>query len=437
MKKFVVYIALLFTVYACIEPFEFETRDAAGILVVEASITDKLQKHVVVLSRAANLENVNVKVRDTLDITGPITKIIRERVNPENGASVKLTDSEGNTFNFEDSGEGEYVSADAFALANNTAYQLLISTSNNETYESGFEAVQGKSEISELYAERGFNENGKEGMLIYLNGADTQGQSDYFRYEYEETYKIIVPNFTGKKLEIIREEQETLSDFTVLYPDARVVVNTDQQQICYNGTSNTDINLVNTNVLAAPELERHVVRFLDRDNTIISHRYSILSKQFVINSAAYNYYQNLSDFAQSESVFSEIQPGFLEGNIRRTDVEDGLVLGYFEVASVSERRLFFNYSDFFPNEPLPPYFGNISCNRPIAPSLDNPLRDGPQPLGCEHPPSLIRRVKSNEIDYLGENLVPGECEGPYLMTPSICADCTLLGDNIKPEFWVD
>lgn len=436
MKRLVVYIALLFSVYACIEPFEFETRDAAGILVVEATITDDLQKQFVVLSRAANLVNVNVKVRDTLDVTGPITKIIRERVNPENGASVKLMDSEGNIFNFEDSGEGEYVSADAFALANNTTYQLLISTSNNETYESAFEAVQGKSEINGLYAERGFNENGEEGMLIFVNGADSQGQSDYFRYEYEESYKIITPNFTRKELEIIREEREVLLDGTILYPDVRVVTVQDEEQTCYSSASSKAINLANTNTLSIPVLEGHIVRFLDRNNTIISHRYSILAKQFIINAAAYNYYQNLSNFAQSESVFSEIQPGFLEGNVRRTDIEDGLVLGYFEVASVSERRLFFNYVDFFPNEPLPPYFGNTSCNRPIAPALGNPERDGPPALGCP-PASLIRRVKSNEISYLGENLEPGECEGPYLMTPSICADCTLLGSNVVPEFWID
>jgi len=427
---------MLFSISACIEPFDFETRDAEGILVVQTTMTDAVEKKLVVLSRAANLENVNLSQRDTLDVRGPIIRTINERVNPETGANLNLIDDEGIVYEFEDMGNGVYESIDAFTLLEDKTYQLNIATSNNETYQSNFETLSGKSQIDDIYAERGLNENGEEGVNIYINGTDSSDRSDYFRYDYEETYKIIAPNFTRRELEIIREEREVLDDGTNIFPDARVVTVENEEQVCFNSANSISIDLANTNALASPVLEKHVVRFLERDNTIISHRYSILSRQYVINAEAYNYFQNLSNFAQSESVFSEIQPGFLEGNIRRTDVDNGLVLGYFEVASVSERRLFFNFVDFFPDEALPPYFGDTNCRRTIAPSLGNPERDGPQPLGCP-PPSLIRRVISNEISYFGENEVPGECEGPYLMTPSICADCTLLGSNVKPDFWID
>lgn len=431
-----VYIATILSVYSCIEPFEFETRDAEGILVVQTTMTDALEKKVVVLSRAANLENVNAATRDSLDVSRPFVRTINERVNPEEGASVSVMDDEGNIFVFEEIGNGIYESQEVFALQNGTTYQLQISTLNNETYESDFELLASKSEINDLYAERGLNENGEEGITIFIDGSDSMGQSDYFRYEYAETYKIIAPNYTGLNLRVIREEFEFVNDSTILWPDVELIAAPFEQQICYNSTSSKTINLANTNALASPILERHVVRFIDRDNPILSHRYSILSKQFVINAEAYNYYQNLNNFAQSESVFSEIQPGFLEGNMRRTDIENGFVLGYFEVASVSETRFFFNYEDFFPNEPLPPYFGDTSCNRIIAPALGNPERDGLQPLGCP-PPSLIRRTKSREISYIGINEEPGDCEGPYLMVPGICADCSLLGSNIKPDFWMD
>ncbi len=423
-------------VSGCIEPFEFETRDAEGVLVVQATITDVLKKQVVVLSRTADLANVNIDARDTLDVRRPFVPTVKERVNPENGAMVKLLDDQGNMFEFVNSGDGVYESVAEFALVQNVEYQLRIETLNNEIYESEFEALAGKSNINDVYAERNLNENGEEGITIFADGSDSDGNSDYFRYEYEETYKIIAPNYTGLELEIIREERVDINDSTILWPDVKLASITEERQVCYNSDSSVNINLANTNALASSVLEGHVVRFINRDNAILSHRYSILLRQYVINGETYNYYQNLSNFAQSESVFSEIQPGFLEGNLKRTDIQDGSVIGYFEVASVVQQRLFFNYEDFFPDEELPPYFGNTNCERMIVPTLGNPERDGPQPPWCPAP-SLIRRIKSREISYIGINVDPGECEGPYLMTAGICGDCTILGSNVKPDFWID
>ena len=435
MKQILIYIAVLVCGASCIEPFEFETRDAEGILVVQVTMTDALEKQVVVLSRAADLANVNIGV-DSLDVRETFVPTTNERVNPENGATVQLLDSQGNEFDYEDRGNGVYESIDVFALLANVEYQLRILTTNNEMYESEFESLAGKSKINGLYAERNLNENGEEGMTIFADGTDTSGKSDYFRYSYSETYKIIAPSYSGLELEIIREEGVFVNDSTFLSPDLKLVRRKEEERVCYNSDNSISINLATTNTLTSSVLEGHVVRFINRNNAVLSHRYSILLHQFVIDAETYNYYQNLSNFAQSESVFSEIQPGFLEGNIKRTDVDNGLVLGYFEVASVTQQRFFFNYVDFFPNEELPPYFGNTNCDRIIAPALGNPLRDGPQPLGCP-PPSLIRRIKAEQINYVGGNEDPGECEGPYFMVPSICADCTILGTNVKPDFWID
>ncbi|WP_461444247.1 DUF4249 domain-containing protein [Maribacter sp.] len=435
LKKLMLYITTLFSFTACIEPFEFETRDAEGILVVQTSMTDIVKNQFVVLSRAADLANVNIEF-DSLDVRQSFVPATNERLNPENGAKVELVDDQGNVIEFTDKDNGLYESTLPFGLAENTDYQLRILTANQETYESGFESLSGKSKINDLYVERGFNENGEEGVIIYADGANLTDESDFFRYDYVETYKIIAPTYSGLQVEIIREEGIFVNDTTFLWPDVRLQRRQEEERVCFNSNSSVAIDLANTNTLSAAILEGHVVRFINRNNAIISHRYSMLLNQYVINSGAYNYYQNLSNFAQSESVFSEIQPGFLEGNIRRTDVEDGLVLGYFEVASVDRKRVFFSYADLFPGEELPPFFGNTNCDRLLSPALGNPEKDGPQPLGCP-PPALIRRVKAEELNYFAINEDPGECEGPYYMTPSICGDCTILGTNVKPDFWIE
>lgn len=435
MKRIALYITLLLALSSCIEPFDFETRDARGILVVQATMTDRVDTKFVILTRASDLANVNIEI-DSLDVRQSFTPTTNARLNPEEGATVTLVSDQGLEYGFDDQGNGLYESTEAFALAHDQEYQLRILTANQETYTSSFEALAGKSRIDDLRAERKANENGEDGVTIFADGSDTSNSSDYFRYDYVETYKLIAPTYSGLEVEIIREEREIVNDTILLWPDVKLATRKEEERVCYNTDRSVSLNLANTNTLSSSVLKGHVVRFIKSDNTILSHRYSLLLNQYIINSGAYNYYQNLSNFAQSESVFSEIQPGFLEGNIQRTDVEDGLVIGYFEVASIDSKRVFFDYVDFFPNEPLPPYFGNTNCDRLIAPALGNPEKDGPQPLGCPEP-SLIRRVKAEEINYYAINEDPGECEGPYLMTPSICGDCTILGSNVKPDFWID
>ncbi|TMM57106.1 DUF4249 family protein [Maribacter algarum] len=436
MKRYFMYLGGLLSLSACVESFDFETRESSGILVVEATITDKVDTQLVVLSRSANLEKVNIPERDSLDVRGSFEASVFERTNPEGGASVKIVSQSGIEFSFNERGDGVYESLNEFGLEASMQYQLQITTRNGETYESEFRGLSGKSRIDNIYAERGFNAQGEEGMLIFADGTNTTSESDYFRYSYEETYKIIAPTWTSMEFEVLQEELETINDTVVLYPKVRLVERSEEEQICYTTKRSQEINLASTLTSDASDIKRHVVRFINRNDPMLSHRYSILLKQFVVDNNAHSYYTSLLDFSQQENVFTEIQPGFLEGNLKRTDIDEGKVIGYFEVASIAEKRFFFNYEDFFPNEELPPYFGDINCGRFISPALGDPELDGPQPLGCPGP-TLVFDILSGRLEYATVNADPGDCEGPYFMTFQACGDCTVFGSNIKPDFWED
>ena len=136
------------------------------------------------------------------------------------------------------------------------------------------------------------------------------------------------------------------------------------------------------------------------------------------------FYQTLNELSSSNSVFSDVQPGFIGGNIRNVEDSDEKVLGYFEVANQSEDRLFFNYEDFFPDEDLPPYI--ISCNFLGAPSA---LR----PDGVSSP--LLNAIDSGLFVYVADNVGQVEDGGPFLTARRECGDCTALGSNIVPDFW--
>jgi len=421
-------------VSSCIEPFEFEVRTAENVLVVEGTISTLNQQQFIFLGRAVNLNDVNIPEIPIYSPNTPFRPVDDSRINGESRALVKIVDDQGIEYLFsEQEGEnGIYVSDQSFAAKAGRSYQLQIRTLNNELYESDFSGPIGKSVIEDVYAERTINDFGEEGVAIYLDGSDTSNSSDYFRYTYEETYKITAPNWTPLEFEIIRENQEPQPDGSVLFPAVETVPRAQEEQVCYKTISSTDINLVSTNSLTRASASRVLVRFIDRNNPIISHRYSILIKQYVQSISSYNYYQNLRNFTKSESVFSEVQPGFLEGNIRAMDAEN-TVIGFFDVASVSERRLYFDYDEFFPGEALPPYFFDFNCDRLLSPPIGDTEQDGPPEFNC--PQLLIPRIKLALVEYVADNESPGICEGPYFVTPTICGDCTILGSNIVPDFW--
>jgi len=133
-----------------------------------------------------------------------------------------------------------------------------------------------------------------------------------------------------------------------------------------------------------------------------------LVKQFLQTVEAAKFYRTLLQFSQNENLFSEVQPGFLEGNISSAsgNINDR-VIGFFSVASVTEQRLFFNYADY-----LPP------------------------PEGCGGARSLVELIKLDRIEFV-EVSAKELCQGPYLVTQRPCGDCTVLGSNVEPEFWME
>ena len=287
--------------------------------------------------------------------------------------------------------------------------------------------------MTRVYAERVTNDKGEEGIHIYLDGTDTTGDSKYYRYEYEETYKIIAPNWTSVEFKLTNYEPCNPNPLlTSITYDLEVMPREEEEQVCYKTLNSQHIIQNSSANLSTSSIEGFPVRFIGGDDFILSHRYSILVKQFVQSVNAFSYYQNLDNFSSSSSVFSEIQPGFLQGNITVESDTDKKVLGYFEVASVSEKRLFFDYRDFYPDAPLPLYVNKCV---PFSAPLEHISYCFSGPSGSICPQSLIARIDLNLISYVDQYDSMIVCAGPYLVVPRECGDCTVLGSNIVPDFW--
>ncbi len=430
MKRFTYILCFLVLISSCIEEVSIEEAiesrfNIEELLIVEATLTDQLAFQEVLLSRGSTFAN-----------EGTTTT--------ESGASVQVNDHLGNSYSFQEEASGRYISQQAFAAQQGVRYQLSITTSDNVTYQSEESEISGTSSIDAIYAQRIIEDSGAEGMAIFVDSSNPAGDLNDFRYTYEETYQIIAPNWTAFEFEIIREEEENILDpitgevIETLYPDVLLVPRAQEEQVCYNTVLSNDIILSNGVALTAEQTRGNRVRFIDRNNTIISHRYSILVKQFLQSADAAKFYRTLLQFSQNENLFSEIQPGLIEGNVTAVGDGEKPVIGFFSVASVTEERLFFNYADFFPDEPLPPYFDDVNCNRLIAPVLLNPERDGEIPPNVTCGTPLVDLIKSEEIEFFQSNSdPPPECQGPYFVTFRECGDCTVYGSNVVPDFWTE
>ncbi|WP_419211245.1 DUF4249 domain-containing protein [Maribacter sp. X9] len=393
-------ILLPFLVQGCIEPFEPETVDFESRLVVEANITNESKNQLVKISRTF-----------ALDTTG---------VYAEENAKVQVMVNDESTYDFKDQGNGTYVSQTAFSAKAGLGYRLLFTTKDGDEYISEEEIAPEPTKIHRIYAERGFKDGGaNEGMFIYLDSYDPTGINKYYRYEYEETYKIIAPFWNALDL-YIRNPLPALE--VALRPKER------EERICFGTNVSKAIIQQNITNFKETRISGFPVRFINKENYILSYRYSNLIKQHVQTAEAYAYYRALNDLASNGSIFSQIQTGFLEGNIRSKENQDRLVIGFFEVSSISQKRLFFNYADFFPDEELPNYIGECVFY-PIDPRANAYF--------------MSYAIETAGHKYYGtgdgaENDVrptDGDTGAEFLMVSRICGDCTILGSNVVPNFW--
>jgi hypothetical protein len=418
MKKKYIYIFLIIIFYAsivsCTTPYSYQTNSFEHAIVVEATLTNELKKQEIKLSRTYKFEE-----------DGPIF---------ETEADVYITDNLENQYSFEEVDQ-KYISTSEFQALPDRTYQLHIITKDGRSYSSTNEKLTTVNEIETITPV--VTKKGADlGVEITVNSFDPTNTSKYYRYEYEETYKIIAPKWVST---------EAIARFfppgTGVDGDLTLKQRETEAKTCFSTKKSDHTILTNTNNLSEDRVN-FPLRFISSSDYIIMNRYSIFVKQYVQNFAAHTFYQTLKDISGSESILSQTQPGFFAGNIKSDDNPNEKVIGFFDVSSVSNKRIFFNFSDLFPAEPTPKYPYN--CPDITA---DNEREYVFQ--YCFWPPTdrtclgyeiLDNLIKRNSAYYDGWRLlgvVPSDGSVYIQMYPIQCGDCTSFSSNIKPTFWID
>jgi uncharacterized protein DUF4249 len=382
---------------SCTEPFLIKTIDFDSVLVVEGTLTDEMKRQEVKLSRTVGLEDFGQSIEDNAD--------------------VKIEDSNGNVYAFsQDAATQTYLSDIEFQAEPNTLYTLKVKTSDGRGYTSKAVEAPPKSPIKQVYAEF-VSENGKEGIRVFVDSDDAMGGAQYFRYEYEETYKVRLPANAKFDWEIVGYSDFTRQGQIELTPREWT-----DKEFCYPTISSKGIFQTSTGDLDGNRITRFPIRFIEKGDPALRERYSILVKQYVQSLEAQTFYQILEELGSEESLLSQGQPGYVSGNIVSDTEPDEKVLGYFGTSSVSSKRIYFDYTDF--GLDLPPYF--IECEWLV--SYEMSFEDLKRKLELENFQIYFYNVFS---------VNGGIPQDVYFITQSECSECIAFSTHIKPDFWED
>ena len=364
-------LILLLLLNGCVSEFIPRTTESKALLVVEGLITDQPGINTIKLTRSLPL--------------GTTTS-----AKPVKGCTVTIYDDLGNTYNLTETSSGTYVTdASQFQGVVGRSYTLHISTNdvNNTTYESYPAEMRPVPVIDTLYYEKKaisvLDDSiiTQAGCNVYLNTHDPTNQCKYYRWEYIETWEIHLPYVVTNK-------------------------------ICWVSDNSDVINIKSTSALDESRITKFHLNYISNESDRLSVRYSMLVNQYSISEDEYGYWEKLQKFSEQEGSLYDMIPSSVPSNVYCVNNADEKVLGYFSVSASSSKRVFVkgNFSGLYN-----PYTPDICVADTIYNNAD-----------IQHLNSYVWIIATHTIP-----------PPPYVVTTynKGCADCTVRGTNIEPDYW--
>jgi hypothetical protein len=382
--KYLVVLVLVTICGTCSEPYTPELSKYEDILVIDGMITDDPGPYEVKLTRS-------FKYSDTESM-------------PEQQAVVWIKDDQGNIASMAETTPGLYITIDPdFRGIIGRQYQLYVSTSDQQVYESEFVELKRVPEIEKLYAEFG-EKSGEteleEGFQIYLDTYDPDNQTWYYRYDYEETWEFTVPYPSYYIVE-----------------DGFLVFRTEKVHSCWKTFTSEDILVTTSENMQSDIIKRFPIHFVSTGSNRLSIRYSILVRQYSMTREAYIFWEQLKATNQELGTLFDKQPVQVRGNIYNLNDAEAPVLGFFEASCVDSRRMFITRSEI-----------------PIGVKLISEFVD------CYSKYLIIPKDHYAEYNNRGYCMVLDASTeeirfGLGVVSSFRCCDCTITGSNIRPDFW--
>ena len=381
--KQLLYCLLALLVAGCKEHYESPVQSPlTGYLVVEGVVNSGSGTAGITLSRTTKLDNRNILT--------------------ETGAIVKLEGEDNSVYAFGDRGQGIYSTSN---LNLNTAvkYRLHITSNGGKDYLSDYVAVKSNPPIDSISWKR---ENGG-GVQLYANTHDTQNNTRYYQWAYDETWQIQSTYYSVLKYKVTQP-----NIYSVVYKDSATFSYDPNIINCWQYNSSNTLLLGSTAKLSK-DVVYLPVAFVPHGSIKIGLLYSINVKQYAWTKEGYEFLEKMKKNTESTGSIFDAQPSELNGNIHNISDSSEPVIGYFNICPVQEKRIFIRVSE------LPQWDYQSGC---YAVEIKN-ISDTIFAKGLGLMPTIV-----------GETSPTGGI-ATFFAAPSQCVDCTLRGSNIKPAYW--
>ena len=370
------YLVLLFT--NCVEEFNPPAQDFENLLIVEAFLSDSNEPFEVRLSRSIPIDT--------------------SALIPETGAAIRLSEESGESYNLLEAGNsGIYSYPGIINTQIGKSYQIHIQTRNGSQYESSKVTMRKTPEIDSVtfaYEERptAF----LKGVQIYVNTHDPENDTYYYRWEWDDTWEFYTAYRSGH-----------------IYENGQIFLRQDDIYRCWKSSRSTTIDLATSKNLSQDIISKYPLVYVSTESDRLGSRYSINVKQYALSEASYNYWVELQKVTESLGTLFDPQPSTVYGNIQNVNDQSEVVLGYFDVSTVTEKRIFITRVDMPPIR-VPDYY-NYCVDSVVTFNFVEPMIEAGYMLAYETQDDFGRFI--------------------YVMSSPPCIDCRIYGTNTKPDFW--
>lgn len=354
------------------------------VLVIDGSITNAEPPYMVKLSMSSNVQN-----SEFIALTGYKPRILDNLGNVE-----VLTETERGTY---------MTSANGMKGIVGRSYKFIMQSPTGKIYESDYEELKAPVGIQSVYTELEYKvveefPYNVPGYQFYVDTDIASSDSTYLLWTMDETYKY---------------EADYLIYFYydgILHP----FQNSDSLKTCWISSQVYPFYIESTLGLSEPRFTQLPLHFVDTRTRKLSIRYSLLLNQYSISKKAYQFWNSIKEQSLEAGDLYARQPYQLRGNVYNTEDREELVLGYFMVAGISQKRIYVNR----PDVTIEMYYDICELSLSDYEDYNWMFLGGPLstwPLYITQNGNGVRALPVQE-----------------------CIDCTKSGGTLdKPDFWED
>ena len=387
---------LMILFVGCIERYYPEEDGMrTGTLVINAHLTNRAGEQVIEISRSVGLTYPSFD-----PVSGSLVEVIRE---------------DGEFRGFLEFSPGYYkAELDETFLQTGASFMLHMSTPDGNEYESRFDMLRPVPAIDSLYYLVETNSFASEsdsisGIRFYCDFNYDNEDYEYIRWDLTETYEF--------------HNREDLNYYILDPVDHKVKVlpDTSIYLVCYITNELYTVHSMSLGTLNLGKYVKKPFGFVPNNQLEqkLHHKYSLLVKQYSLGEEAFYYWNELKKNSQEQGWLFDRQPALLKSNIHNVNDENEVVLGFFSMAGVVEKRAFAVKPEGLDLSPYEDY-----CYKERA---DDPDKPPPFRLG----------------GYYFKTPVPMYFAGPWRSTFHLlpvnieCTDCREYKNSthIPPDFW--